>query len=99
MDPATMSHAGAVAPLVLGLAAWWGEPFDRFALPVEWQERYWAEPGAEGLAALGPRALAALVPTQAGLRFCRCPACGASEADDPLAWSPAKPAVVTCKAC
>jgi len=39
------------------------------------------------------------VPVQAGLRFCRCPGCDATEADNPLAWSPAKPDVLTCRRC
>jgi hypothetical protein len=101
-----MSHASAMAPTVLGLAAWWAGmaaggpgPFGRFELPEGWQDRFWAEPGARDLAALEPRALATLVPTQAGLRFCRCPACDAAEADDPLRWSPARPEVVTCRKC
>ena len=40
-----------------------------------------------------------LVPVQAGLRFCRCPACGAEEQDDPLAWSIQQPEVLKCRRC
>src|SRR5262249_16844039 len=51
------------------------------------------------LLALGPKELAALVPTQSGLRFCRCPSCDADEATDPLLWSATRPKVVTCMRC
>jgi hypothetical protein len=45
------------------------------------------------------QALAALVPTQAGLRFCRCPACPADEAEDPLSWTPEQPESLICRRC
>ena len=51
------------------------------------------------LLALDPKALAELVPVQAGVRYCRCPGCDAGEADDPLAWSVLKPKVLTCRRC
>jgi len=74
-------------------------PFASFQLPDAWEARYWAEPDTKALLALEPKDLAALVPSQAGLRYCRCPKCDATEADDTLAWSPRKPAVVTCTRC
>jgi hypothetical protein len=73
--------------------------FAQFGLPPEWQTRFWAEPGVKELLALEPKALADLVPTQAGVRFCRCPACDATEEENALKWSPAKPDVVTCQRC
>ncbi len=79
-----------------------GPPRDPFAgldLPDDWEARFWGNPDAQAFLKLEPRALARLVPTQAGLRFCRCPACDAPEVDDPLGWSIRKPDVVTCKRC
>jgi hypothetical protein len=75
------------------------DPLGGFRLPDAWQDRFWVAPGVSALLDFEPGALAALVPTQAGLRFCRCPSCGASEIEDPLDWSPAKPGVVTCRRC
>lgn len=75
------------------------DPFARFDLPDDWETRFWAGADAKALFALDPKAVADLVPVQAGVRFCRCPACEAPEADDPLAWSPAKPKVLTCRYC
>ena len=72
---------------------------ERFLPPVEWQERFWASADAQALRKLDRKALADLIPAQAGLRYCRCPACGASELADPLAWSIRKPEVVTCQQC
>ena len=40
-----------------------------------------------------------MVPVQAGIRFCRCPACDTLEADDSLVWSIAHPKSLTCKRC
>ena len=75
-------------------------PLASYELPPEWKAAYWATPAAKALAALDPKAIAALVPEQAGFRFCRCPACEAPEADDPLAiWSPEEPTVIACRAC
>ena len=76
-----------------------GDPFARFDLPDAWEARFWGEPRRRGAPGAGPEGLADLVPTQAGLRFCRCPGCDATEADDPLGWSIRKPEVVTCKRC
>lgn len=76
-----------------------GDPFTRFVLPDDWQATFWAGPGVKELLTLDAKALAALVPAQAGLRYCKCPACDAPETDDPLAWSLAKPDVITCRKC
>lgn len=76
-----------------------GGPFARFDLPDEWEARFWADPDVKALLALDAKALAELVPVQAGVRFCRCPGCNASEADDPLFWTLSKPGVVTCRRC
>ena len=76
-----------------------GDPFARFDLPDAWEARFWGSPEALALLEMDPKRLADLVPTQAGLRFCRCPGCDAPEGDDPLAWSIRKPKVVTCKKC
>ena len=74
-------------------------PFARFLPPREWQDRFWANPDHRRLLDLDAKAIAALVPVQAGLKFCRCPGCDASEADDPLAWSVARPEVLSCRKC
>jgi hypothetical protein len=74
-------------------------PFQQIDLPDAWEARFWADPGTRALLELDPKALADLVPVQAGVRFCRCPNCDAPEADDPLSWSVLKPDVVTCKRC
>ncbi len=76
-----------------------GGPFARFELPDDWEARFWADSDVKALLALDARALAELVPVQAGVRFCRCPGCHSSEADDSLSWAPGKPAVVTCRRC
>jgi hypothetical protein len=36
---------------------------------------------------------------QAGVRFCRCPGCDATETDDPLTWSILTPKILTCRRC
>jgi hypothetical protein len=74
-------------------------PFAPFDLPDAWEARFWADPDVKALLALEPKALADLVPKQAGLRFCRCPKCDATEADDPLRWSPQHPEILTCRRC
>ncbi|HEY2158635.1 MAG TPA: hypothetical protein VGH33_23595, partial [Isosphaeraceae bacterium] len=74
-------------------------PFARFTLPDEWEAKFWDDPDTKALLALDPKDLAALVPVQAGFRFCRCPACDADEAADPLVWSATRPTVVTCTRC
>lgn len=96
--------------LALGtVAAAWGQPkpkpapardpFASFALPDDWEQQFWASEDVQALVAMEPKAIAQLVPTQSGLRYCRCPACGAAEADEPLRWSLKKPTVVTCRQC
>ncbi len=74
-------------------------PFESFNLPDAWEDRFWAGEDAKALLKLEPKALVDLVPVQAGLRYCRCPACDAKETDDPLTWSLAKPEILTCRAC
>jgi hypothetical protein len=73
--------------------------FSQFKLPDAWETRFWSLPGVRELLALDSRALAALVPVQAGLRYCRCPGCDAGETDDPLGWSIQQPAILTCRRC
>ncbi len=68
-------------------------------LPADWRATFWKSPAAAALLHLSPKALAELVPVQAGIRFCRCPACGAQERDDPLVWSIERPEVLTCRRC
>ena len=75
------------------------DPFAQFDLPDAWEVEFWSLPGVKELQTLAPKALAELVPVQAGFRYCRCPGCDAGEADDPLAWSVQKPLVLTCRRC
>jgi hypothetical protein len=74
-------------------------PFAQFSLPDSWEERFWESPNAKALFRLSPKAVASLVPEQGGVRFCRCPACNASEADDPMSWSVEHPKELTCRLC
>jgi len=67
--------------------------------PQEWRESFWKTPSAQALLKLSPKEAADLVPVQSGLRFCRCPACGASEAEDPLVWSVEEPKTLKCRKC
>ncbi|WP_422929903.1 heparinase II/III domain-containing protein [Singulisphaera sp. PoT] len=73
--------------------------FAQFDLPDAWESRFWRDPAVEALLALEPKAIADMVPIQAGVRYCRCPACDATEAEDPLGWSVAKPTILTCRRC
>lgn len=66
---------------------------------AEWEATFWASDDAKHLLTLTPAAIADLVPAQAGLRWCACPACYATEQEEPLQWSPRAPAVVTCRKC
>ena len=96
--------AGCLASLVGSAEGWEAEAgatpwFERFLPPEDWQTRFWNSPDAEALLKLEPKAVADLVPVQAGLRYCRCPGCAAPESTDPLAWSIRKPNVVTCRKC
>jgi hypothetical protein len=81
------------------------DPFAQFTLPDAWETRFWADPAAHRLLELDPKAVADLVPVQAGVRDCRCPGCeadagiDASAAADTLAWSVLKPQVLTCRRC
>jgi hypothetical protein len=68
-------------------------------LPAAWRDAFWKSPGAAALLRLSPKAVADLVPVQAGLRFCRCPACGAPERADPLTWSVEQPEILKCRRC
>ncbi len=74
-------------------------PFARFSLPDAWEDAFWTSPDAKAVLDLEPKAIADLAPEQAGLKNCRCPVCGAGERANALAWSPTKPAVLTCKTC
>ncbi len=74
-------------------------PFAQFELPDAWEARFWDDPDTKALLKLDPKSLAALVPVQSGLRFCRCPNCDADEAADPLIWSATKPSSLTCSRC
>ncbi len=75
------------------------DPFQRFELPDAWESNFWASPNAHALLILSPQAVADLVPTQAGIHFCRCPVCEVSEADEPLTWSVTRPQELLCRAC
>src|SRR5689334_3156460 len=78
------------------------DPFAQFTLPDAWETRFWADPAALRLLELDPKAVADLVPVQAGVRNCRCPGCDggagtdASGGADTLAWSVLRPQVLTC---
>lgn len=74
-------------------------PFARFDLPDEWEARFWGDAGTKALLAMEPKAVADLVPVQAGLRHCRCPSCLPVSDQDTLRWSPEAPTVVTCRLC
>ena len=92
-----------IAALVLLGFAWPARadvaPFATFDLPDRWEARFWADPAVTALLDLDAKAIAALVPEQAGFTYCRCPKCGATELDDPLAWSISKPDRLTCRKC
>src|SRR5689334_8592241 len=75
MDPAMTQNgrsiAGAVGLWLVAVASAAAgpagtDPFTHFDLPVDWQARFWADPGTKAVLALGPKDLAALVPVQAG---------------------------------
>src|SRR5262249_1746490 len=75
------------------------DPLARFDLPDAWETQFWSAPGVKELLGLEPKALAELVPVQAGVRHCGCPRCDAGEADDPLGWTVQHPNVLTCRHC
>ena len=68
-------------------------------IPAAWRAQFWASPSGRALLRLDPKQVADLVPVQSGLRFCRCPACGAEERDEPLAWSLEQPKALKCRRC
>ena len=71
----------------------------KLELPAAWRSQFWGSPGARSLRGLAPADVAKLVPTQSGLRFCRCPACDSDERDDTLAWSIEQPKILKCRRC
>ncbi|SIO18830.1 hypothetical protein SAMN05444166_2891 [Singulisphaera sp. GP187] len=73
--------------------------FAQFELPDHWETKFWADPNAKALLTLDTKALAELVPVQAGIRHTRCPACDATEASNSLTWSVSRPKVLTCRHC
>ena len=68
-------------------------------IPAAWRTQFWASPSGRALLRLDPKQVADLVPVQSGLRFCRCPACGAEERDEPLLWSLEQPKALKCRRC
>ncbi|MGC8643801.1 MAG: hypothetical protein ACP5XB_28405, partial [Isosphaeraceae bacterium] len=72
---------------------------DRFELPASWRARFWKSPDAQALRKKCLGEVMDLVPVQSGLRFCRCPECGAEEWEEPLAWSVQDPQVLKCRKC
>ncbi len=68
-------------------------------IPSAWRAQFWKSSGGRALAALELKQVAELVPVQSGLRFCRCPACGAEERDEPLVWSLDQPKALKCRRC
>jgi len=68
-------------------------------IPAAWRTQFWASPGGLALLRLDPKQVADLVPVQSGLRFCRCPACGAEDRDEPLVWSLEQPKALKCRRC
>ena len=74
-------------------------PFDHFDLPDAWEAKFWLEKNTALLRKMEPKAVADLVPVQGGFHSCRCPKCGATEAEDTLTWSLEKPDLLTCRKC
>lgn len=97
--PFALATALALTLLAPAVAAHAEPPLGPVRLPKEWQDTFWATPQAQALLKLAPKDAAALVPVQAGLRHCGCPACGLDERTDPLSWTIEKPEVVTCRKC
>lgn len=98
-SPRALALALALSLLAPAAASPAEPPLGPVRLPKEWQDRFWASPQAQALLKLSPKEAADLVPVQAGIRHCGCPACGLDERTDPLAWSIEKPAVVACRKC
>ncbi len=96
----TLQRIAAALFLTLGPAApLTADVFDRFDLPDAWEESFWTSPNSKKLLAMEPKTVAALVPVQAGVHFCRCPSCDATEADDTLQWSIESPKSLKCSRC
>ncbi|MBV8310845.1 MAG: hypothetical protein JO344_10700 [Planctomycetaceae bacterium] len=72
---------------------------DKAEIPAAWRTQFWASPSGRALLRIDPKQVADLVPVQSGLRFCRCPACGAEERDEPLLWSLEQPKALKCRRC
>ena len=73
--------------------------FEAFRPPEAWQTKFWADPAVEDLLDRDLKDIAALVPDQVGIHYCRCPNCDADERDEPLGWSIADPEQLKCKRC
>ena len=73
--------------------------FDAFRPPAAWQAKFWADKAVEDLLERELKDIAALVPDQAGVHFCRCPNCDLDERDEGLGWSIAHPERLVCKRC
>jgi hypothetical protein len=93
---AVLSGLAFAAPEHAGMAP---DPFAGLDLPDAWERQFWDSADAQALLALDLAEAAKLVPVQAGLHYCGCPSCRASETDDPLGWSLTKPEVITCRRC
>lgn len=68
-------------------------------LPAAWRIQFWKSSAAQALYRLNFKQVAELVPAQAGIRFCPCPACGADDRDDPLVWTIELPKMLKCRRC
>ena len=68
-------------------------------IPTASRNQFWGSPSGQALLRLDLKQVADLVPVQSGLRLCRCPACGADDRDEPLAWSLDQPKTLKCRRC
>ena len=68
-------------------------------IPAAWRDTVLGKSKRTRTLRLDPKQVADLVPVQSGLRFCRCPACGAEERDEPLLWSLEQPKALKCRRC
>lgn len=75
------------------------DPLRDFRLPEAAQSAFWNSPSAKAARKLPLKDLAALVPTQAGLKFCRCPKCDVEDYGASLTWSAEAPKVIKCQRC
>src|SRR5262245_23191051 len=92
--PGTLAAAGQSGPRSLDEGA-----SNQLELPQAWQARFWNSAAAQALLRMEPRAVADLVPAQAGVKHCRCPSCGADDRDDPLSWTIEQPKLLKCRCC